>query len=83
MFSKEMESLNPIMSLSQGTLSNDDNHPQNLSGLSHALFTTTFHKIAVYKITQLQHVWLPVVTESSSYTMSRLVHYMSKEEIRQ
>ena len=51
---KEMESLNPIMWLSQGTLSNDDNHPQYLSGLSPALFTTTFHKIAVYKIMQLQ-----------------------------
>ena len=42
---KEMESLNPIMSSSQGTLSNNNKHPQYLSGLSRALLMTTFHKI--------------------------------------
>ena len=35
-----------------------------------------------YIIVQLQYVWLHVVTESSSYTMSDVVHYTSKEEIR-
>ena len=78
---EEMESLNPIMSLSQGTLSNDDNHPQYLSGLLDALFTTTFHKIAVYKIMQSQYVWLHVVTESSSYTMSYVVHKHRKKRL--
>ena len=43
---------------------------------------TFYDNLSQHILMQLQYVWLHVVTESSSYTMSGVVHYTLKEEIR-